>query len=658
MQEPINATTPIASERLGSPVPPVGILSPTLAPKIDTHSPDVRELFDASPLVDLSFSDSATSTTNQTVTEPTKIVPLILEDLAAAGISRTQIGTEVVRGTLAEGFRWFSHYALIAVGLEAAVEKSPLALTCVGVWVVCSVIASLGDRVWRTRVNEFDRAFERSLSARLLRTLGRSTIADLDDQARQTRLDLHVDRVPLISNLVEMSVALPHHLTRIALSGAALMYADWRITVALLVAVAPGIWLKSKHTAEDVTLEELQSSRHKIADTVHEEAYVPNGSVRMILGRCTDRVVKSINSIQAALDREKDLHERRQAWKEALTDLIFYGVIGGSMMALYLQYDAGVIGIGVLGFLWLQLIELGTDLDDQGEKLQEYLDLGAKTKSFYGFVRPTINKQGHSFPDDYRLHFSEKTFTRGEEDSQFTLSLPEFDLSPGDFLVIHGASGAGKTTAQRHIAFGSQPEVDLFTVGGIPAHEIDREEWLAQIGYCGATAALLTGLSVKELLTLDPDGEQHVNERLNHPLISELLEDLHKGAGLETRIGMGLVGGREFSSGELQRLMLTVAMIPRKKILFLDEVTSNQNDAFITLVSDEIAKQRAEGTTVIFVTHSKRFDEAASHIMQVSKGVGTIESPAVAEPPVALKIQNDAESAAAEPMSYPNQQVG
>jgi ABC-type transport system involved in cytochrome bd biosynthesis fused ATPase/permease subunit len=552
----------------------------------------------------------------------------VLGDLKAAGVSKFELVRETSLGVCAEGLRWFSHFALVAMGLEAATTQSSSALLWIGVWAACSTGAAVADRFWRTKANEFDRAFGRALHARLLSGVGGADLRALDSQEYQANVELHYSRVSTISNLVEMSISFPHHVTRLALSGGLLFMTDWRVGLALIIAVAPGIWLKSRHTAEDLKLEELQSGKRKIADTIQDEGYHPNGSVRMKLTRATDQIVGTIVKLQTALDREKDVHERRQALKEGVADSIFYATLAGSMVQLFSQYQAEAIGIGVLGFLWLQLIDLGTDLDEQGAKLQEYLDLSAKTKSFYSFENNTESRRAREFPQEYSLRLKDPLFRRGEDDAAFTVTLPSFELLPGDFMVVHGGSGAGKTTAQRHMAFAAKPTSGELLIGDTPAHLIEPEAWLQSIGYCGAVDALLQGLSIREALTLDPEGAQFLTERLKHPLISELIEKLSWGKGIETRIGMGIEDGREFSTGELTRLMLVPALVPRRKILFLDEVTSNQSDDFVRTVMTEIEAQRALGTIVVFVTHSKRFDEAASHILQVSKGVATLEKEA------------------------------
>jgi len=201
------------------------------------------------------------------------------------------------------------------------------------------------------------------------------------------------------------------------------------------------------------------------------------------------------------------------------------------------------------------------------------------------------------------------------------VTVPDLELPEGSLLIVHGSSGAGKTTLLDHLAFAAAPIEGGAVIGGTPLADIRFSAWQSQIGYCGARPALLEGRTVLDILRGRDGTESYLSERCAHPLIAELIAGLHSGAGLETRVGQGLPDGRGFSTGELHRLALVSAVIPRPRILFLDEVTSNQSDEFIRAVAAMLEQYRALGTTVIFATHSKKFDGAASHLLKVSGGV-------------------------------------
>lgn len=553
---------------------------------------------------------------------------MVREDVRKAGVRLLDLGVELVRGISSEALRWGANLCLFGLGLQAVVDGNPAAPAFVALWAVSLGISAALDHTWRRKMNEFDRAFARVLTTKLFHAQGRASLQEVETSAHQGAVELHLSRVPSISNLLESTVALPSYATRVALSAGVLCLADWRVALSILVALTPGIIIKHRQIREDLELDERQSPEAKVIDTIRDEAFVAHGSLRMIMGRFTARVSASVANLRASLDEEINEHERRQAWHRILGDAFYYSLLGTSMGLLYQQYEAGAIGIGVLGFLWLQLIDLGAELDDQTDTVQSYLDLYGKTRRFYEFTAdPAEISRINRFPADHTLSLVSPRFVRGEGERVFAVSAPSIVIPPGGLLLIKGASGAGKTTLHRCLAFGVQPQEGQVMIGSALASSVDTQEWFNNIAYCGAASALQRGLTVRESLTLDPDGERYLGERLKHPLIRELIEDLATGDGLDTRIGMGLPRGREFSTGELQRLMLVSALVPERKLLFLDEVTSNQSEAFIEQIMGEIERLRAHGSTVVMVTHSQRFNASASHILKVSKGIAEEEEP-------------------------------
>jgi len=576
----------------------------------ETHSPQIKD-----PEVDLSQE----SISAREELSKTKLVAAIWKDLQAAGITKAKLGLESVRSIGSEVLSWGAEFALLGLGLQAAADHSPLALVYFGVWAVASSAGNWCDRTGRVALNELDRKYSRRLYSKLIESNGRSSFKELDDEDRKAQLNSHWNRAEMISNLTEHSIELPGLVIKIALSTSVLLVADWKVAVFLAAALTPLFILKSKQTREDIELDERQRKPGKVADAISDEAFSTNGSTRLVLSRLSNKVQRLFEAVQKGLDEEKDSHERKQNTKLALTEIGYFAALTGGITMLFMQYQAGAFGIGVFSFLCAQLTDLAGELDSQSDKTQEYLDLTRKLKLFYGFTEHRSSFADKAFPSDHTINLSGVRFCRGHGEDIFEVTLPEVTLATGDFLVVHGASGAGKTTLLQHLAFAAKPESGQFKIGGTNAEEIDFDAWRENITYCGAVPALLEGLTIEQALSLDPEGERYLDERLKHPLVSDLIADLAPSRGIKTRIGP-VENGRNFSTGELKRLMLVPALIGNMKIIILDEATANLNDALINTAIAEIERLRSKGVTVIFATHSKRFDDRASQILNVSKG--------------------------------------
>lgn len=565
----------------------------------------------------------------ETVAQPSRhswlsMLKGISSDLQAAGISKMALARETVRSSVCAGLRWGGEFALISLGVQAVADKDPMALAYLGAWAGCGILASCGERIFRARVDDFERDYTRQLNARILERTSESSLADLNNSETQAKVELHIERKDEVAEIVETAVELPSNIVPICLSTAALMTADWRVSLIMAAAVLPTFWVKNRQAKADLVLQEQQAKTGKVVDSITDEAYSPLGTVRMILGRLTQKVRETINSAHEKLDKQTTEHELKQARNYRPADFLYYGGLATGLALLFSEYQAGALGIGGLSFLCMKLVEFGDELEDHGQSLQEHMILAHKTKAFYEFTERPSSAGTAAAPKDFLLKFENASFTRGDETETFTVELPDFSLEPGDFLVIHGASGAGKTTILKHLAFGATPDTGDVRVGDTDIKKLSRKSWLENIAYCGATPSLLQGLTVAQAFSLDPDGEAHLEARLKHPLVADLIKSLEGGHGLNTRIGAGLENSREFSTGELQRISLVCSMVPGPKILFLDEVSSNQSDDFVEILSSEITRLREAGTTVIFATHSKQFDSAATHLMKVSRGVAEV----------------------------------
>ena len=506
---------------------------------------------------------------------------------------------------------------MTVLALQSAVDRSGVTLLYLGLAATCFLVADHWDAVWRTRVDASDRAYFRRLKARLLDAIGRSSIRDLSDEDRQAKLELQYDRAANVSNLVEQSAATPSYLTKLLLSGGALFAADWRVALVVSVAVAPGFWLKTRHTRQDIELEDRQARQKHVVDTLDVESYRSEGITRMVLGGLTSRIKEAVSHLQGALDREKDAHERRQNRQLLATAVGYYSAVFGGFSLLFAQYQAGGMEIGNFAFLCLQLKDVCEDVASHADTFQAFRRMWGEAAGFYRFVAPGPQRGEVDFPRTHALRLFGAKFERGG----FAVTVPDLELPEGSLLIVHGSSGAGKTTLLDHLAFAAAPVEGGASVGGVSIADIRFSAWQSQIAYCGARPALLEGRTIRDILQGRDGTEGYLAERCSHPLVSELVVGLHSGAGIETRVGQGLPGGRGFSTGELHRLAIVSAVVPRPRILFLDEVTSNQSDEFIREVAAMLERYRALGTTVIFATHSKKFDGAASHIVKVSGGV-------------------------------------
>ena len=172
----------------------------------------------------------------------------------------------------------------------------------------------------------------------------------------------------------------------------------------------------------------------------------------------------------------------------------------------------------------------------------------------------------------------------------------DLTLRHGEFLVLLGASGCGKTTLLRSIAGLVTPRHGRIEISGRLAAEDGRDKLRPEergVGLVFQDYALFPALDVRSNLgfglSSDPSGR-----------VDALLESFELTA-LARRFPSELSGGQQ------QRVALARALAPQPRILLLDEPFANVDAGLREQLAVELkAAVRDEGTSVVLVTHDRR----------------------------------------------------
>lgn len=171
-----------------------------------------------------------------------------------------------------------------------------------------------------------------------------------------------------------------------------------------------------------------------------------------------------------------------------------------------------------------------------------------------------------------------------------------FDCSANEFLVIIGASGAGKTSTLKIIAgLESVTGGEIFIDGQLMNHLPPEERG---VGMVFETYALYPHLSVYENLAFP------LRSRTFRVSTQELERRVHATAEL-LQIGHLLTRKpAELSGGQKQRVSLGRALIKQPRLLLMDEPLSHLDAKLRHHMRHELKKyQHALNATVIYVTH-------------------------------------------------------
>lgn len=189
----------------------------------------------------------------------------------------------------------------------------------------------------------------------------------------------------------------------------------------------------------------------------------------------------------------------------------------------------------------------------------------------------------------------------------------------GEFVMIRGPSGGGKTTLLNIIGTLDYPSAGTIHVFGKVIDKDSKDHFLAdlrlkKIGFVFQTFNLLVTMSAFEnvelpMLTLGKLTSQEIKKRT-----LKLLEMV----GLRDR-AQHLPS--ELSGGEQQRVTVARALANKPEILLLDEPTGDLDTRNTLDIMDLLLKiNQAENTTCIMVTHNPDLECYADRILYVEDG--------------------------------------
>ena len=184
-------------------------------------------------------------------------------------------------------------------------------------------------------------------------------------------------------------------------------------------------------------------------------------------------------------------------------------------------------------------------------------------------------------------------------------------IKDGDFAVILGASGSGKSTFLNVASGLEYPDSGKVLYDGTDITTLsDKELTLFRkenVGFIFQQYYLLPNMSVDKNVKMGADLGRNKAYRNIIEAVG-LGEKLHKYPS-------------ELSGGEQQRVSVARALAKKPKVLFLDEPTGALDEQTGRQVLDYICKlQKEYGFTIVMVTHNLNIAEMANTVIKMNSG--------------------------------------
>ncbi|MEQ8220978.1 MAG: ABC transporter permease, partial [Candidatus Eremiobacterota bacterium] len=189
-------------------------------------------------------------------------------------------------------------------------------------------------------------------------------------------------------------------------------------------------------------------------------------------------------------------------------------------------------------------------------------------------------------------------------------------LYKGEFVVIMGASGSGKSTVMNLIGCLDRPTSGSYKLDGVEVSQLDDDELSVirnqKIGFVFQKFHLLSGMTARENVELPMIyAGVSTNERM-HVAANNLTK-----VGLETRMNHV---PNELSGGQMQRVAIARAISNKPPILLADEPTgaldSRSGDEIMALFQELHRK----GSTVILITHNPEVAKYGTRVVKLHDG--------------------------------------
>jgi len=212
-----------------------------------------------------------------------------------------------------------------------------------------------------------------------------------------------------------------------------------------------------------------------------------------------------------------------------------------------------------------------------------------------------------AYSDTLRLESVELDYTDPDLGTTFTLGPIDLSIHKGEIVFLVGGNGSGKTTLMKVLAGLYLPSRGRITLGGTELDADSVGSWRDHVASVFHDFHLF-------------DKAYGLGHEDAAPLIRAELERV----GLQDKVTLnpdGSFSTTRLSTGQRKRLALVLARAQRRPVLLLDEFGAEQDPEFRAFFyTDYLEALRAEGITVIAVSHDDRYFGTCDRLVKLDLG--------------------------------------
>ncbi|MEK4274593.1 ABC transporter ATP-binding protein [Paenibacillus sp. FSL R7-0026] len=485
-------------------------------------------------------------------------------------------------------------------------------------WIVCCILFAWLLVEYAAYASLYDKTYRAAYS---LAASGRLKLAE---HIRHLSLGFFGKRDPgdltnlILSDYGQVEHTISHNLSQLisaivlpVLAFGGLLLVDWRIAVAMFIAVPLGVallWLTDSIQAR--LSENHVRAKNEAASRLQE-------------------YLSGIREIKAHNMGGKRFERLRRSFDELKSDSIrLEGIMGPMIMGAMLLARSGMTWMILVGSYLLAGGELSLPVFLLfllvGTKVFEPLTVvlmsyGEMRYSAYSARRIMDVQQeapmagtGDVQPNQ-AISFDRVTF--GYDDQQPVLKDLSFTIEPHTITALVGPSGSGKSTVTRLIARFWDVQQGTIRIGDRPVDQMNPEKLLQDISVVFQDVYLFQDTIGNNIRVGKKDASQfEIEEAARRACCHEFISSLPQ--GYDTLVGEG---GSTLSGGEKQRISIARALLKNASIVLLDEATASldpENEAAVQQAINELVADK----TVILIAHRLKTIQNADQILVLDHG--------------------------------------
>ena len=177
------------------------------------------------------------------------------------------------------------------------------------------------------------------------------------------------------------------------------------------------------------------------------------------------------------------------------------------------------------------------------------------------------------------------------------------EIARGEFVMLIGTSGCGKTTALKLMNGLLRPKEGSVVVNGNDLSRTDLTALRRNLGYVVQETGLFPHLTIEKNISYVADLSRKKDSKAIQNRVTQLLQLVELPEEIRRRYP------DELSGGQKQRVGIARALMNLPEILLMDEPFGAVDEITRRRLQEEIGKiHRQQGETIVFVTHD--IDEA------------------------------------------------